>query len=168
VGAVLGLQLAQDTRDMVLHRALGNKQLLGNVFVGFALRQQRQYLALAVKQRIWVGGGRSGLHHFAQHALLFTRRIKTQKFLNLIDWPRLLLFRPLIPQLPNPELAWLTLAGTSTLAGNLTLIGSVANLIVAEQALKFDINLTFIEYLRAGVVITILSLIVCEVWLTFI
>jgi len=59
--------------------------------------------------------------------------------------PAVLLFRPLVPQLPNPERTWLTLAGASTLAGNLTLIGSIANLIVAEQALKFGIRLTFVE-----------------------
>jgi Na+/H+ antiporter NhaD/arsenite permease-like protein len=36
--------------------------------------------------------------------------------------------------MPNPLLAWLLLAWVSTIAGNLTLIGSVANLIVAERA----------------------------------
>lgn len=44
-----------------------------------------------------------------------------------------------------------------TLAGNLTLIGSIANLIVAEQAKKFDINLSFGAYLKAGVIITVLT-----------
>ena len=81
--------------------------------------------------------------------------------------PAVLLFRPLVPQLPNPERTWLTLAGASTLAGNLTLIGSIANLIVAEQAMKFGIRLTFGEYLRAGVLITVLSLVVCIAWLSF-
>jgi Na+/H+ antiporter NhaD/arsenite permease-like protein len=82
--------------------------------------------------------------------------------------PAVLLFRPLIPQFPNPQQAWLTLAGASTLAGNLTLIGSVANLIVAEQALKFGIKLLFTEYLRAGVLVTVLSLLVCIAWLQFV
>jgi Na+/H+ antiporter NhaD/arsenite permease-like protein len=80
---------------------------------------------------------------------------------NLIsNVPAVLLFRPLIPQFEDPTQAWLTLAAASTLAGNLTLIGSVANLIVAEQAKKFGINLTFGEYLKAGVVITALTLLV--------
>jgi Na+/H+ antiporter NhaB len=60
--------------------------------------------------------------------------------------------------------------GTS--AGNLTLIGSVANLIVAEQALKFGIKFAFTEYLRAGidatVVVTVLSLLICIAWLQFV
>ena len=79
--------------------------------------------------------------------------------------PAVLLFRPLIPHFPNPNQAWLTLAAASTLAGNLTLIGSVANLIVAEQAQKLGVKLTFMEYLRAGVIITVLTLIVAIVWL---
>ena len=79
--------------------------------------------------------------------------------------PAVLLFRPLIPHFPNPLQAWLTLAAASTLAGNLTLIGSVANLIVAEQALKLGVKVTFMEYLKAGVIITVLTLAVAVVWL---
>ena len=86
---------------------------------------------------------------------------------NLIsNVPAVLLFRPLIPQFPDPTQAWLTLAAASTLAGNLTLVGSVANLIVAEQAAKFGIRLTFREYLRCGVIITVLTLAVAVVWLS--
>lgn len=85
---------------------------------------------------------------------------------NLIsNVPAVLLFRPLVPQFADPTQAWLTLAAASTLAGNLTLIGSVANLIVAEQALKFGIKLTFMEYLKPGLIITTLTLIAAIVLL---
>ena len=80
--------------------------------------------------------------------------------------PAVLLFRPLIPQFPDPTRAWLTLAAASTLAGNFTLIGSVANLIVAEQAAKFGIRLTFMEYLRCGAIITALTMGVAVIWLS--
>jgi Na+/H+ antiporter NhaD/arsenite permease-like protein len=40
--------------------------------------------------------------------------------------PAVLLFKPIIPTLAEPDRAWLVLAMASTLAGNLTLIGSVA------------------------------------------
>lgn len=76
-----------------------------------------------------------------------------------------MLFRPLIPGFPHPQMAWLTLAMATTLAGNLTLLGSVANLIVAETAKRQGINLTFTEYLKAGVPITLLSLLWGVVWL---
>ena len=48
--------------------------------------------------------------------------------------PAVLLFKPLMEVMPQKELAWLALAMSSTLAGNLTLLGSVANLIVVENA----------------------------------
>lgn len=74
------------------------------------------------------------------------------------------MYRPFIPNFQNPEQAWLILGMATTFAGNLTLIGSVANLIVAESAKRFFINLTFIEYLKAGVIITILSLFIGVLW----
>lgn len=78
--------------------------------------------------------------------------------------PAVLLFRPIIHNLQNPEQAWLVLGMAATFAGNLTLIGSVANLIVAESAKRYFVNLTFIEYLKAGVIITVLSLLVGILW----
>jgi Na+/H+ antiporter NhaD/arsenite permease-like protein len=80
--------------------------------------------------------------------------------------PAVLLFRPEIPNLANPQQAWLTLAMASTLAGNLTLLGSVANLIVAEVAAKRGIKLSFGEYLRAGIPITLFTLGFGVLWLS--
>lgn len=71
-----------------------------------------------------------------------------------------------ISQLVNPTPAWLTLASATTLAGNFTLLGSVANLIVAEIARNRKITLSFWEYSRAGMVITILTLFIHWVWIT--
>jgi len=85
---------------------------------------------------------------------------------NLIsNVPAVLLLKPIIPQLSDPRAAWLTLAATSTLAGNLTLLGSVANLIVAEIASRHNIKLTFGEYTRSGLIITIISLLLGIVWI---
>ncbi|OPZ81760.1 MAG: hypothetical protein BWY77_00496 [bacterium ADurb.Bin431] len=80
--------------------------------------------------------------------------------------PAVLLFRPIIPHFARPEQAWLTLAMATTLAGNLTLLGSVANLIVAESAKQRGVLLSFREYLRAGVPITLLTLLWGILWLT--
>ena len=79
--------------------------------------------------------------------------------------PAVLLLKPLIPNLAQPEAAWLTLASTSTLAGNLTLLGSVANLIVAEAAARRGIKLTFAEFTRSAFVITLISLILGVTWI---
>lgn len=85
---------------------------------------------------------------------------------NLIsNVPAVLLFRPLIPGFADPTTAWLTLSLATTFAGNLTLLGSVANLIVAETARRLGTQLSFAEYLKAGLPITILSLTVGLWWL---
>lgn len=52
---------------------------------------------------------------------------------------------------------WYQLALTSTLAGNLTLVGSVANLIVAEAAAKEGTHVGFLAYLKVGVPLTIVT-----------
>jgi Na+/H+ antiporter NhaD/arsenite permease-like protein len=52
---------------------------------------------------------------------------------------------------------WYLLAVVSTFAGNLTLLGSIANLIVAEQARPLGIKLTFLEYLKTGLPLTLLA-----------
>lgn len=79
--------------------------------------------------------------------------------------PAVMLFRPVVPTLADPASAWLTLAMATTLAGNLTLLGSVANLIVAEIAARRGVKLTFVEYLKAGTPIAILTLLVGVAWL---
>lgn len=81
--------------------------------------------------------------------------------------PAVLLLRPAIMALPDPNTGWLTLAASSTLAGNLTLLGSVANLIVAETAAKRGVKLTFWEYTRAGFIITLISLAFGILWIQF-
>jgi Na+/H+ antiporter NhaD/arsenite permease-like protein len=81
--------------------------------------------------------------------------------------PAVLLFRPFVPYFPEPQKIWLALAMATTLAGNLTLLGSVANLIVAESAKRRGVHITFVEYLKAGVPVTILTLIAGIIWLGF-
>ncbi len=77
--------------------------------------------------------------------------------------PAVLLIQPLLES--NDTHAWLLLAAGSTLAGNLTLFGSVANLIVAEAANQLGYKLTFREHLRFGIPLTIITLIVSYVYL---
>jgi Na+/H+ antiporter NhaD/arsenite permease-like protein len=79
--------------------------------------------------------------------------------------PAVLLFKPLMEVMPRRELGWLALAMSSTLAGNLTLLGSVANLIVVENARRAGTNLGFLEYLKVGVPVTLLTTLVGIAWL---
>ncbi len=88
---------------------------------------------------------------------------------NLIsNVPAVLMLSPIVKEMITPEKVWLALALSSTFAGNLTLLGSVANLIVVEMARKLGVKILFSEYLISGVIITILSLILGVMWLIYI
>jgi len=71
--------------------------------------------------------------------------------------PAVMLLKGLVPQFHNPTQFWLLLAMASTLAGNLTVTGSIANIIVIEKA-RPEVEITFKDYLRVGVPITLATL----------
>ena len=78
---------------------------------------------------------------------------------NLIsNVPAVMLWRNTVPQLPDPHLIWRVVAMSSTFAGNLLLIGSMANLIVAERAETRGVRIGFGEYAKVGVPVTLLTL----------
>jgi Na+/H+ antiporter NhaD/arsenite permease-like protein len=72
--------------------------------------------------------------------------------------PAVMLFTRLIPRLPDPSASWLALAMSTTLAGNLTLLGSIANLIVVEGARKRGVRISFLDHVKVGLPVTIVTL----------
>jgi len=78
--------------------------------------------------------------------------------------PAVMLLKGLVPQFQNATQFWLLLAMASTLAGNLTVTGSIANIIVIEKA-RPEVEITFKDYLRVGVPVTIATLAVGVLWL---
>ena len=58
----------------------------------------------------------------------------------------------------DSEILWLALASASTLAGNATIIGAMANLIVIETAETKGVKIKFMEFFRIGIVVTIISM----------
>jgi Na+/H+ antiporter NhaD/arsenite permease-like protein len=84
--------------------------------------------------------------------------------------PAVLLFKPIIPAMPEAaqETAWLALGLSSTFAGNLTVLGSVANLIVVEQARKEGVTIGFWDYCRVGIPVTLLTLATGAAWLALV
>jgi len=70
--------------------------------------------------------------------------------------PFVLVARDWVASFADPKLVWYALAMASTFAGNLTIVGSVANIIVLEQA-KATTPIGFFQYLRAGLPITVLT-----------
>jgi Na+/H+ antiporter NhaD/arsenite permease-like protein len=61
-----------------------------------------------------------------------------------------------IPSFANPELMWKVMALATTFAGNLTILGSVANIIVVESARK-HVEVGFWDYAKYGIPVTILT-----------
>jgi Na+/H+ antiporter NhaD/arsenite permease-like protein len=85
--------------------------------------------------------------------------VATAVLSNLVsNVPAVLLFKTVVPRFGEPSRAWLVLAMASTLAGNLTIVGSVANLIVVEAAREERVTIGFWESARVGVPITLLTL----------
>lgn len=84
--------------------------------------------------------------------------------------PAVLLIEPVLQAVPEAsrETAWLALAMSSTFAGNLTVLGSVANLIVVENASREGVVVSFWEYCRVGVPLTIVTLALGIAWLQFV
>lgn len=80
--------------------------------------------------------------------------------------PAMLLLKPLVVSLPDQRSAWLTVAMASTLAGNFTVIGSIANLIVVQGAAANEIEVGFWDYFRVGAPLTLLTLALGTAWMS--
>jgi Na+/H+ antiporter NhaD/arsenite permease-like protein len=81
--------------------------------------------------------------------------------------PTVMLLKGLVPQFHDARSAWLLLAMSSTLAGNLTITGSVANIIVVEKA-RAEAYISFVEYMKIGVPVTLITLAIGLLWLHFV
>ncbi|MHB1023587.1 MAG: ArsB/NhaD family transporter [Acidobacteriaceae bacterium] len=104
-----------------------------------------------------------------QNTVLFTTAVTLLG--NVVsNVPAVMLLQPLAAKLShtasNPHSLWLLLAMASTLAGNLTITGSVANIIVVESARK-EMPISFWQYLRVGVPITLVTLAIGWMWLSW-
>jgi Na+/H+ antiporter NhaD/arsenite permease-like protein len=98
-----------------------------------------------------IGGARNLAHPV-------TLAIVVAALSNLVsNVPAVILIKPLYHSFANENSA-LVIASASTLAGNLTVLGSIANLIVLEEAHKQHIEISFKEYLRVGVPVTVVTL----------
>ena len=79
--------------------------------------------------------------------------------------PAVLMMKPFVQSLPDRDTAWLTVAMASTLAGNFTLLGSIANLIVVQKAAARGIEIGFWDYFRIGAPLTLMTLAIGTVWM---
>ncbi len=101
-----------------------------------------------------------------QNAAVFTLVAAT--LANIVsNVPAVMLLKSLVPRFANPHTGWLVLAMASTLAGNLTVTGSVANIIVVERAREVS-PISFGQYFRVGLPITLLTVLLGWLWLSLI
>lgn len=101
----------------------------------------------------------------ASAAIITSATILSQLISNV---PMVGLYLPLMKTLgfgSGTAYAWAALAGGSTLAGNLTLLGAASNLIIAEQAERDGHRLGFVEFVRVGAVVTVLNVAVLYLYL---
>jgi Na+/H+ antiporter NhaD/arsenite permease-like protein len=79
--------------------------------------------------------------------------------------PAVLVLKPFIEPLHNHDTAWLTVAMASTLAGNFTVLGSIANLIVVQKAAARGVQISYWDYFRVGAPLTVLTIVIGTLWL---
>jgi Na+/H+ antiporter NhaD/arsenite permease-like protein len=79
--------------------------------------------------------------------------------------PAVLVLKSFIDPLRDHHTAWLTVAMASTLAGNFTMLGSIANLIVVQRAAVSGVTIGFWDYFRVGAPLTLLTLAIGTLWL---
>ena len=74
--------------------------------------------------------------------------------------PAVLVLKPFVAVLPDQTRAWLTVAMAATLAGNFTVLGSIANLIVVQRAASRGVQISFWQYFRVGAPLTVLTIVI--------
>jgi Na+/H+ antiporter NhaD/arsenite permease-like protein len=79
--------------------------------------------------------------------------------------PAVLMLKPFVVALKDHDRAWLVIAMASTLAGNFTVLGSIANLIVVQRAAVSGVEIGFWDYFRVGAPLTIITLAIGTLWL---
>jgi Na+/H+ antiporter NhaD/arsenite permease-like protein len=87
------------------------------------------------------------------------RNAVTAVLSNLVsNVPAVLMMKPFVQSLPDHATAWLTIVMASTLAGNFTILGSIANLIVVPTAARRGVEISFWGYFRVGAPLTVITL----------
>jgi Na+/H+ antiporter NhaD/arsenite permease-like protein len=105
---------------------------------------------------LWAGEGAPGWARLSAIFLLGSNVVSNVPFI--------LVIAPEMKSLPDPRLGWELLAMASTFAGNLTLLGSVANVIVAENAREIG-GLGFWDYLKVGLPLALATTALGTAWL---
>lgn len=168
LGAPPPLTAALGAAILLIHPAFHPRQIYGDIDSSLLVFFTGLFLITGAVEQIGI----------AQQMLMIAEHLNLHNFWifsgvtaglsNIVsNVPAVMLLKNLAPQYGNSHVFWLLLAMTSTLAGNLTITGSVANIIVVEK-IRSEHTISFREYMRAGVPITLLTLVVGIAWLKII
>jgi Na+/H+ antiporter NhaD/arsenite permease-like protein len=102
--------------------------------------------------------------HFANNYVLTAYTAVLSNIISNV--PAVLALKPFLLGLADQHRIWLVIAMSATLAGNLTPVGSIANLIVAERARNAGIHISLWAYCRAGIPIAVATLALGAWWLS--
>ena len=80
--------------------------------------------------------------------------------------PAVLMLKPFVESLQDHNRAWLVIAMASTLAGNFTVLGSIANLIVIQRASASGVAISFWDHFRVGALLTLITITLGIFWLS--
>jgi Na+/H+ antiporter NhaD/arsenite permease-like protein len=167
VGVDPALMAALGAAVLLITRTLEPQKLYKEVDWGLLVFFVGLFLIVGAAENAGITGR---LLDFARHWNLQRMGIFTLAVAGLCNLvnnvPAVMLVKSLVPGFANPHAAWLVLAMASTLAGNLTITGSVANIIVVETA-RPDVEIRYQDYLRAGVPITVITLLLGWAWLSW-
>ena len=175
VGALVGLFLTPLPRELsalavagllLLSRRLSSRDMIGAVDWHLLLLFACLFGVTAAFAK--TGLAQDGLAFLAAHGLL-PDRLSVLAPLTLAasntigNVPAVILIIKLVPDLSDGVLTALALL--STFAGNLLLTGSMCNIIVAERAASVGAPLSFMDFAKSGMPITLASLAVTVAWL---
>ncbi|MDD1689335.1 MAG: anion transporter [Methanoregula sp.] len=95
--------------------------------------------------------------------LLLGTSIVLSQFISNV--PFVALFQPLVMEAGSGTAQLMALAAGSTIAGNLTILGAASNVIIIQNAEKQGATLTFFEFMKVGLPLTVLQVLVYWGWL---
>lgn len=165
LGAPPALAAAVGAAILLIHPAFHPRQIYGEVDSALLVFFTGLFLIVGAVEQAGIAPHILALaEHLNLHNLWIFGGV-TVGFSNLVsNVPAVMLLKNLAPQYGNAHLFWPLLAMSSTLAGNLTITGSVANIIVVEKV-RDEQPISFMEYMRAGVPITVLTVLAGLLWL---
>ena len=161
MAAFLGGALLLVTRAVKAHKVY--HEIDGSLLLMFA----GLFVVVAAAEKVLLTpeliGAVQAFHFANNYVLTFDTAVLSNIISNV---PAVLALKPFVLGLADQHRVWLVIAMSATLAGNLTPVGSIANLIVVERARAAGIHVSLWAYCRAGIPITLATLALGAWWLS--